>query len=372
MKHILEGLKVLDLTSFLPGPWCTQIMADYGADVTKIEIPGSGDAMREMGGEADYFSLLNRGKKSVALNLKDARGKEIFIEFVKQADILVEGFRPGVMEKIGLDYTKLVKTKPDLIYCAITGYGQSGPYQSRAGHDLNFLALSGILDTIGSKDGPPVIPGVQIADIGGGGLFALFGIMAAIYYRERTGQGQYIDVSMLDGLLSWLPLITAECLSGSKIKRGQTMLTGKLACYNIYKTKDSKYMSLAALEPKFWQEFCAVVERGDLLDKQYQPDQESLRNILKGVFIQKTRGEWEQVFALKDACCEPVLEIEEVINFSDSKKEINQLGYPIKCSAVFPRKTASPPALGAHTKEMLLKLGFNEKQIEMFKNNGVI
>lgn len=372
MKQILEGLKILDLTSFLPGPWCTQIMADYGAEVTKIEIPGSGDAMRGFGGETDYFSLLNRGKKSVTLNLKDVRGKEIFIEFVKQADILVEGFRPGVMEKIGLDYAKLVKIKPDLIYCAITGYGQSGPYKSRAGHDLNFLALSGILDTIGSKNGPPVIPGVQIADIGGGGLFALFGIMAAIYYRESTGQGQYIDVSMLDGLLSWLPLVAAECFSGSKIKRGQTMLTGKLACYNIYKTKDDKYMSLAALEPKFWQEFCIAVEREDLLDKQYQPDQESLENSLRGIFRQKTRTEWEQVFVSKDACCEPVLEVERIVDFSDAKKVINQLGYPVKFSAAFPCETTLSPTLGAHTEEMLLKLGFNAKQIKTFKHNGVI
>ncbi len=384
MQQILEGLKVLDLTRHLPGPFCTQLLADYGAEVIKIESPASGDPMREVGGVSDYFARLNRGKKSLTLNLKSSQGKEIFKEFVQESDILLEGFRPGVMSKLNLGYTDLVEIKPDLIYCAITGYGQSGSYKLRAGHDLNYLALAGILAITGSEDGPPVIPGVQMADIGGG-LLALFAIMAAVHYREKTGKGQYVDISMLDGLLSWLPLVIADHFSGSKVNPGKAILNGKLACYNIYKSKDNKYMSLAALEPKFWQEFCETVGNNELITRQYELNQEELKEELQEIFAQKTRKEWENIFADKDACCEPVLEIGENFSFRQAKerqmisttvsegKKTHHLGSPIKFSSASPSIPETvAPKLGEHTREILTELGIDQARIDDFKDEGVI
>ncbi len=384
MQQILEGLKVLDLTCYLPGPFCTQLLADYGAKVIKIEPPASGDPMREVGGVSDYFARLNRGKKSLTLNLKSSQGKEIFKKLVRNIDILVEGFRPEVMNKLNLGYNDLLEINPDLIYCAITGYGQSGSYKMRAGHDLNYLSLAGILAITGPEDGPPVIPGVQIADIGGG-LLALFAIMAAIYYREKTGKGQYIDISMLDGLLSWLPLVVADYFSGCKVNPGKSSLNGKLACYNVYKSKDNKYMSLAALEPKFWQEFCTTVGNNKLIPRQYELNQKELKKELKEIFAQKTRQEWESIFAVKDACCEPVLEFGENFSFKPLRerqmvfasvsegKEMHHLGLPIKFSSVAPAKPeTSSPKLGEHNKKILTELGFDQTRINNLRDEGVI
>lgn len=384
MQQLLEGLKVLDLTRHLPGPFCSQLLADYGAEVIKVESPLGGDPMREVGGSSDYFARLNRGKKSLTLNLKSSQGKEIFKELVRETDILLEGFRPGVMSKLNLGYTDLAEIKPNLIYCAITGYGQSGSYKLRAGHDLNYLALAGILSVTGSEDGSPVIPGVQMADIGGG-LLALFAIMVAVHYRGKTGKGQYVDISMLDGLLSWLPLVIADHFSGTRISPRKTILNGKLACYNIYKTKDNKYMSLAALEPKFWQEFCRTVGNDKLITRQYEPNQEELKEELKRVFAQKTRAEWENLFADKDACCEPVLEVGENFSFRQAKerqmistsisegKETHHLGLPIKFSSASPPKPeAAAPKLGEHTGEILTELGIAQNRIDDFRDKGVI
>lgn len=384
MQQLLEGLKVLDLTRHLPGPFCSQLLADYGADVIKVESPLGGDPMREVGGSSDYFARLNRGKKSLTLNLKSRQGKEIFKELVRETDILLEGFRPGVMSKLNLGYADLEEGNPSLIYCAITGYGQSGSYKLRAGHDLNYLALAGILSITGSEDGSPVIPGVQMADIGGG-LFALFAIMAAVHYREKTGKGQYVDISMLDGLLSWLPLVIADYFSGTKISPGKAILNGKLACYNIYKTKDNKYMSLAALEPKFWQEFCRTVGNDKLITRHYEPNQKELKEELKRIFAQKTRADWENLFADKDACCEPVLEVGENFSFRQAKerqmistsisegKETHHLGSPIKFSLPSPTKAeATAPKLGEHTREILTELGIAQNRIDDFRDKGVI
>lgn len=385
MFQVLDGLKVLDLTRLYPGPFCTQLLADYGAEVIKIESPGVGDYMRDLGGEANYFLYLNRGKKGMTLNLKTEKGNEIFKDLLKDVDVLVESFRPGVMRKMGLDYENLKKINARLVYCSITGYGQDGPYKDKAGHDINYLALSGIMDITGVKDGPPVIPGVQVADVGGGGLFALFGIMAALFSREKTGEGQYVDISMLDGLISWLPLIAAEHYGrNKKVSRGESILNGGLACYNVYKTKDNKYMSLGALESKFWQEFCMAVQKEDLLNKQYIEDQNYLKKELTDIFLGRTRNEWEKVFASKDACCEPVLEIGENFSFGqvrergmiqnkdikDKKHEL--LGYPIKFSSSEPKEGKIAPELGEHTESILLKLGYNRNEIMQLKESGVI
>ncbi len=293
MSYPLEDVKVLDLTRLLPGPFCTMMLADYGADVLRVEDTGAGDYLRfwppYYGDDADNASgtrsaaylALNRGKRAIRLDLKKEEGKDLLMRLVDSHDILVESFRPGVMDRLGLGYETLRERNPALIYCAISGYGQDGDNRDRAGHDMNYLGLAGMLGLTGRKGGPPVQAAGQIADLGGGALMALFGIMAAIHERSRSGEGQFLDVSMTDGALSWLSILAAAYFCDDDVpRRGDPDLSGGRVCYFVYETSDGRWMSLGALEPKFWREWCVGVDREDLIDRQLEPpDSEAGRQV---------------------------------------------------------------------------------------------
>jgi crotonobetainyl-CoA:carnitine CoA-transferase CaiB-like acyl-CoA transferase len=379
--ELLRGIRVLDLTRLYPGPFCTMMMADLGAEVIKVESPGEGDYMRKMGPmdsryDSLYFQLLNRNKKSMTLNLKEPQGKEVFLNLAQGTDVVIEGFRPGVMDSLGIGYQDVRAVHPDVIYCAITGYGQDGPWRDRAGHDLNYIALAGILGLTGSAGGAPAIPGVQIGDVGGGAQMALAAVLAALFARERGQGGRYIDVAMLDGLISWLPLSMAEVFAGGTITRGSGVLNGALACYEVYQTADGGYMSLGALEQKFWVSFCQAVERPDLLKKQYHSDQLSLKKEVADIFLQKSRQEWEQIFHSFDACCEPVLSLEEVSAHPQvtARQMVagKSLGFPVKFNGDNISVSGRAPALGEHTKEILLAGGLSEEAITALERASIV
>lgn len=390
MIKLLEGVKILDLTRLLPGGYCTQMLADMGAEVLKIEDLQMGDYIRGMGPPADggdsvYFHALNRNKKSMRLNLKESGGQAVFYRLVESYDVLIEGFRPGVMEKLDLGYDRLSKINPGLVYCSVTGYGQSGPYRLRAGHDINYISIAGVLGLTGSRDGAPVMPGVQVADIGGGGLMAAVGILAAIVNRQRTGKGQYIDVAMLDGAVSWLTMYLTHYLNtGEKAGRGEMQLNGGQACYSVYETRDGKFVSLGALEPKFWKEFCRLSGRNDLLKRQFSGSKKDFAEVQQ-FFSTKTRDEIVEMFSRTDACVEPVLELNEVAEHPHvfqrrlitdltlpGGKTIKTVAHPIKFPGAEAGEDQLPPALGQHTVEVLMSLGYSREQISIMQANGVV
>src|SRR3984885_6438539 len=276
----LDGLRVLDLTRLLPGGFCSMLLADFGADVIKIEDTGLGDYVRwappnyegaEPSAGSALFLSLNRGKRSVRIDLKSPAGKDVMLRLVRDADLLIESFRPGVMDRLGVGYERLRQENPGLIYCAITGYGQDGPNRNRSGHDMNYLGLNGILGLTGEADGPPVSASAQIADLGGGAMMAIAGILIALQERARSGEGQLVDCSMFDGSLSFLAMLAGEMLADANIpRRGELRLAGGIVCYRPYRCADG-YVTLGALEPKFWAEFCRGVAREDLIEHAFDP-----------------------------------------------------------------------------------------------------
>ncbi len=381
---ILKNIRVLDLTRLLPGPLVTLFLADLGAEVIKIEDTDQGDYLRQMS-EIDstrgsLFEALNRDKKGIRLNLKVKQGVEVFKRLSKYADIVVEGFRPGVMDKLGVGYDAISQINPSIIYCSITGYGKDGPYAKKAGHDLNYMGISGVLGVTGTID-KPVIPGVQIGDIGGGSFTAFGSIMLALYNREKTGSGMNIDVSMIDGLLAFMSAYLPYVKNG--IKRGDMELIGSVPCYNVYKTKDDKFITIGAIEPKFWAKFVDMISRPDLLDKQYARGDEMKRvcEDIQSVFIKKTRKEWVDFFNGQDVCIEPVNEPDELLNdpqiiyrgmFGYVQTEH---GKAITIRNPFYKDKnddfKKAPASGEHTVELLKSAGYSDKEIEQLKQEGV-
>ena len=275
----LSDIRVLDLSRLLPGGFCSLLLADFGAEVLKVEDTGMGDYIRwsppfhegaDESARSALFLALNRGKRSIRLDLKTDGGREVLLRLVREHDVLLESFRPGVMERLGVGYERLREENPRLVYCAITGYGQDGPYTGRSGHDMNYLGLNGLLGLSGDAGGPPVQSAGQIADLGGGALMAAFGILAALRERDSSGEGQLVDVSMFDGSLSWLALVAARYLAdGTPPGRGDLELAGSLVCYRPYACRDG-WVTLGALEPKFWQAWCRGVGREDLVEKQFE------------------------------------------------------------------------------------------------------
>lgn len=392
MQGALEGIQILDLSRLLPGPFCSMLLADFGADVVKVEDPKIGDYIRwwppRMGRNSGFHVVLNRNKRSLTLNLKSPEGKEIFQQLVHTTDVVLESFRPGVMERLGLGYEKLSKTNPNLIYCAITGYGRTGPRSQKAGHDINYLALGGVLSHSGRENGP-TLSGVQIADLGGGAIMAAFSIVAALLARRRQGEGQYIDISMLDGSLTWNCLRWGKYLADQKIPRpGDDMLNHGFACYNIYKTKDGRYMALGALEPKFWQGFCESVGRSNWNQENYfqpGPHQRILQDEIAELFRRKTQADWIAHFGNHDCCCEPVLNLDEVLAdphlraremvvelVHESWGAYHQLGIAPKLSRTPGKISSHAPELGEHTDAVLQGLGYSQDQIEEFRLKEVV
>jgi crotonobetainyl-CoA:carnitine CoA-transferase CaiB-like acyl-CoA transferase len=388
----LSGVKVLDLSRLLPGPYCTLMMADYGAEVIKIEQPGEGDYIRwrkpGINGIGARHLTINRNKKSVELNLKTEEGKEIFKKMAVEADVILESFRPGVMERLGVGYEEISKINDGIVYCSLTGYGQTGPYRNLPGHDVNYIGYSGILGLIGERNGKPIVPGVQIADIGGGALLSLSAICMALFHRERTGKGQYIDVSMLDGAVTWIYAAVSDFFASNEVpERGKNRLDGKYACYDVYETKDHKYISVGANELKFWKKMCELMGKPEWIELHEAPDdvQLQLKKDLAAVYKTRTQKEWVDLLKYEDTCVGPVYDMDEV--FEDPQiiarnmftkmqhptaGEIKQIGFPIKFSKTPGVIQSHAPLLGEHTDEILSSLHYSSKQIELLRENGVI
>jgi len=377
----LAGLKVLDLSRLLPGPYCSMILADFGAEVLRIED-------RRFEEEGTGMNTVMRNKRHMTLNLKHPKGKEIFYTLAKDADVLLEGFRPGVAERLGIGYPQLKQQNPRLIYCSLTGYGQDGPYSGMVGHDINYLSFAGVLGLTGRLDGPPVIPATQIADIAAGGMNAAIGILLAVIMRERTGKGQYIDISMMDGSVAMLPFMANLYWEGGTVPgRGNTMLTGRYPCYSVYETKNGQYISLGALERRFWVALCKKLGREDFIPYQFAEGEkrEEIFYFLRKTFSQKTRPEWMEELKELDICFGKILDLPEV--FQDpqvrhrgliaeyvhpTKGKINLLAPAVKMSEVSWEVRVPPASFGEHTEVVLKKLGYGEGEIEDLKREGVI
>lgn len=381
----LQGLKILDLTMNLPGPYMTWLLTTMGAEVVKVENPAGGDYARALGGgtsgaSSPFFEAVNRNKKSVTLNFKQPEARELFFRLLETFDIVVEGFRPGTLDKLGLGYEALRERQPRLIQVSISGYGQGGPYRLRAGHDLNYLSLAGVIAMTGTRDGEPAIPGVQIADLAGGSLLALTGMLAAVIQRERTGQGQFVDISMFHGALSLATMVHAGVEAGlEKPAAGKMMLNGRYPCYGLYRTADGRYMSLGALEFKFWSNFCSAVAREDLMGEQFG-SKESVARVAEA-FAKRTQAEWIDLFKNHDACCEPVLFLDEALasELVHSKNMVEASGKgsrflasPLIPYGAMPPDSGPAPQLGQDTREVLRKLGLTERDLDELAAKGII
>jgi crotonobetainyl-CoA:carnitine CoA-transferase CaiB-like acyl-CoA transferase len=388
-KLPLSGIKILDLSRLLPGPLATQMLADMGAEVIKIEDFNSPDYIRFfppfVGDDSALYLSLNRSKRSIALNLRSQEGKDIFFALVKSADAVIEQFRPGVLDKMGMGYAQAKAINPKIIYVSITGFGQTGPYAQKAGHDLNYIAMSGVLANIGTKE-RPVIPGVQIADVSGS-YAAVNGCLAALLQRAKTGEGQHVDISMTDSAMPFATLIHAAVWAdGRNIERENFQLSGELVNYNVYETADAKFVALGALEPKFWITFCDAVNKPEWKNKTFAPADEiqKLKEEVSALFKSKTRAEWEQFSELHDVCLSPVLENSElaqnenlihrkmVVATETGTKKLNTIGAAIKFSGSENQVPEPAPKLGADTTEILSETSFSEEEISLFKSKGLI
>jgi alpha-methylacyl-CoA racemase len=392
----LEGVRVLDLSRLLPGGFCSLLLSDFGADVLKVEDTGMGDYVRwappayegaDRSAASALFLALNRGKRSIRLDLKTPEGREVLLRLARESDVLLESFRPGVLERLGVGYDTLREANRGLVYCAITGYGQDGPFRDRAGHDLNYLARVGLLGLTGDADGPPVQAAGQIADLGGGALMAAFGILAALRGRDRTGEGQVVDVSMADGALSWLAMVAARYFAdGVAPRKGALELGGGLLCYRPYRCADG-WVALGALEPKFWQAWCRGVGREDLIEHQFDPPGSDAHGEVEAEFARRTRAEWEAFNAEHDCCLEPVLGLDEALDSElvrargmvaeldqpGAERVVRLLGVPVKLSRTPGDPARGPgPGLGEHTDAVLAELGYSAEEIERLKAAGAV
>ena len=365
MHDALKGIKVLDLTMNLPGPFMTWLMSEMGAEILKVENPAGGDFARvftdpEQEAYFPVFNAVNRGKKSISLDLKQKEDRRRLLELVSEYSIIVEGFRPGVMEKLGLGFSEVSRTFPEVIYVSISGYGQQGKYALKGGHDLNYQALAGSFDTGAMADTLPSVPAVPVADLGGGSLFALSGLLAAIIQRNSTGKGQHLDVSLYDGAFALN--VFAFCQMQRNMiqeKEDAHILSGNQPFYNIYETKDGLHMSLGAVETKFWTTFCRTAGCEELIPLQFG-GRKVIDEVAK-VFKSRTQKEWIELFQDSDACCEAVLNIREVITSDlcrsrnlvcEDKNGNTTFTSPIKAVGESPKLGAETPSLGQHNLEV--------------------
>ena len=391
----LEGVRVLDLSRLLPGGFCSMLLTDFGADVVKVEDTGMGDYVRwsppyyegaDDSAKSAYYLALNRGKRSIRVNLKEERGREVLLRLARDHDVLLESFRPGVLDRLGVGWERLRAENPGLVYCAITGYGQDGPLRDRSGHDMNYLGLIGLLGLTGERDGPPVQSAGQIADIGGGALMAAFGILAALRERDRSGQGQLVDVSMSDGSLAWLAMVAARYFGEERApRRGDLELAGRLVCYRPYACADG-WVTLGALEPKFWQAWCRGVGREDLVERQFDPPGSDAHAEVERIFLERTREEWREFASQHDCCLEPVLELDEALDSElvrarhmvveveqpGAERPVRLLNAPVKMSRTPGGPQGPGPVLGADTDEVLGAAGYSADEIEALKGSGAV
>jgi alpha-methylacyl-CoA racemase len=391
----LEGIRVLDLSRLLPGGFCSLLLADFGAEVLKVEDVGMGDYIRwsppyyegvEESAKSALFLALNRNKRSIRLNLKHDRGREVLLKLVREYDVVLESFRPGVLDRLGVGYERMREENPGIVYCAISGYGQDGPLRDRSGHDMNYLGLVGLLGLTGERDGPPVQAAGQIADLGGGALMAAFGIMAALRERDASGLGQMVDVSMADGALSWLAMVAGQYFADGVVpRRGGLPLAGSLICYRPYACADG-YVTLGALEPKFWQAWCRGVGREDLIEKQFSAPGSDAHAEVERIFLERSRDDWTAFAAEHDCCLEPVLELDEALDSElvraremvveldqpGAAEPVRQLGVPVKLSRTPGGVHGPGPALGEHTREVLEALGYSAEDADALASDGAV
>jgi crotonobetainyl-CoA:carnitine CoA-transferase CaiB-like acyl-CoA transferase len=412
----LEGIRVLDLSRLLPGGFCSLLLADFGAEVLKVEDTGAGDYIRwappyyegaEDSAKSALFLSLNRNKRSIRIDLKNEAGREVLLRLVREYDIVLESFRPGVLDRLGVGYERMREENPGLVYCAITGYGQSGPKREASGHDMNYLGLIGLLGLTGERDGVgghgagggPIQSAGQIADIGGGALMAAFGIMAALRERDGSpprngrpaqagsGEGQLVDVSMADGALSWLAMVAGQYFADGVVPhRGDQPLAGSLVCYRPYECADG-WVTLGALEPKFWQAWCRGVGHEELIEKQFERPGSEAHEQVAAIFKGRTRAEWTRFASEHDCCLEPVLELDEALESQLVRERemvvtleqpgveggVRQLGVPVKLDRTPGDHDRLPgPALGEHTEEVLRAAGYSGKQVAELLEQGAV
>jgi crotonobetainyl-CoA:carnitine CoA-transferase CaiB-like acyl-CoA transferase len=402
MSLPLEGVRVLDLSRLLPGGFCSLLLADFGAEVLKVEDTGMGDYIRwsppyyegaHDSARSALFLSLNRNKRSIRLDLKSEGGREALLRLAGEYDVVLESFRPGVLERLGVGYEQMRERNPGIIFCAISGYGQDGPKRDASGHDMNYLGLIGLLGLTGERGGEPMQAAGQIADLGGGALMAAFGIMAALRERDGgpgnpgSGEGQLVDVSMADGALSWLAMVAGSYFADGNVpRRGELPLAGSLICYRPYECSDG-WVSLGALEPKFWQAWCRGVGREELIAVQFErPGSEAHAEVEK-IFRTRSRAEWEAFASQHDCCLEPVLELDEALDSElvraremvveieqpGAERPVRQLGVPVKLSRTPGEHDRLPgPALGEHTEAVLLAAGYSAAEVaELLASSAV-
>ncbi|MBK8253382.1 MAG: CoA transferase [Polyangiaceae bacterium] len=379
----LHDIRVLDLTRLLPGPFASLVLADLGATVDKIEDASGGDYLRHMppavAGQSVGFHLLNRNKRSAVIDLKKPNAKAAFLRLVQSYDVLFEQFRPGVLDRLGLSHAALTRENPKLIICALTGYGQTGTLSQRAGHDLNYLARSGILGAQGPANAPPQVPATQLADISGG-LWSVISILAAVRERDRSGKGAILDIAMTDGILPFATMAIASALAGEPVRRGDEPLAGGIAPYQTYTSKDGHSITLAALEPKFWMTFCAAVGLEAGMEALMPgPHQAELKTKVAAVIASKTRAEWEAFGAQYDCCLEPVLDPSEITTDSHLSSRnlfftlqtprgpVPQIRLPITDSQGV---HTAPPEKGEHTRAILRDAHFTDAEIDELLRTG--
>lgn len=374
----LSGVKVLDLSRLLPGPYCSMILADHGAEVIAVEDRKFKEDL--------FFNEVNRNKRHMSLNLKTEQGRKIFFRLAKEADVLLEGFRPGVVKRLGVGYEVVKKINPDIIYCSITGYGQTGPLRDRVGHDVNYLSTAGILDLIGASGAPPSIPGLQFADIAGGSMNAVIGILLALHVKEKTGKGQYIDISITDGMTNFLMLpYFFNRLLGRTPQRSNELLSHRYACYNTYETADGRFISIGAVEHQFWKRLCEHFDVPEYIGLQYDDGhREVIIDFMRKTFKKKTVAKWDKEFADIEVCYAKIQNLEEVMNdpffkeremvvdFAQKNGKIAKtFGIPVKLSETPGTIGTEPDVFGGSTQDILREMGYSKEQIDEFANKGI-
>lgn len=379
-KGALTGVKVLDLSRLLPGPYCSMILADHGAEVIAVES-------RRFQADEMFFKEISRNKRHISLNLKTQEGKTIFMNLARKADVILEGFRPGVVKSLGVDYETVKAINPGIIYCSISGYGQNGPMWDRVGHDVNYLSTSGVLDLIGEKGRAPAIPGVQFADIAGGSMNAVIGILLALYARDKSGKGQYIDISMTDGMIGYLTLPSVfSQLTGQPYERSETRFSHRYACYNTYETADQRFLAIGAVENRFWQNLCEHLGVPEYTELQY--DEERRQEIIaymRRIFSEKTLDEWEEEFLEVEVCHSKIQGFDEVLRdplFLEREMIVpllqpdgtltKSLGIPVKLSETPGSLRTLPVDFGENTREVLKELGYTKTEIDDFFVRGIV
>ena len=394
MTAPLQNLKILDFSTLLPGPFATMMLADLGADVLRIEAPNRPDLTRMMppfdaDGTSAGQAMLNRSKRSLGLNLKADGAVEIVKKLIVDQgyDIVVEQSRPGVMDRLGVGYEALKAVCPQIIYCSLTGYGQNGPLRDRAGHDLNFTALSGMLAHHGRFGQTPAPLPTQVADLGGS-MYLVVGLLSAVLRRTTTGEGAHVDISMHDSAIAWNSMTAASAIVGDETPTPEGMMLNGGLFYDLYETKDGRFLSIASLEPKFWSQFCTAINREDLIQRGMNydiPNQQSIKNDIRSIICEKTLAEWSDIFTQIDACVDPVLTTHEMLDHPQTKARQMivhvprpngnpqpQIGIPIKLSNHTPEYKHIGTNLGAHSNQILAELGYTQTEIDNHKANDIV